>query len=318
MRSFVIIACVVGAVPTSVASHSVLLRSDGRIETSNDRNDNYFRDDLSTKPEDKGPVTLVLFNGNADYNQLFDCWVKRFQSYSSSKALHVVTLDKEALTHANSYSETEHEVVVDESMLALKQSVSFVGDRLDSASHASWPSNAYQRVIWKSIEDRLKSGYSEVLHSDIDAFYMQDPWKMLHDANITDADLVASSSGCFPEDVCKTWKKTIVANPGFMMFRNTPEMLKVLAHLNEVWDKGEVPEDPHEFSDQFMLNRYLAGLGCTWSENKPGGFLRGVCGGLKMAFLPQEMVSQGHIASYISHGRQGPPAALCAASVQKS
>lgn len=292
-------------------------------------------------------VTMVLLD--RWYLGLFNCWATRFFKFSSKRELHLVALDSKAANHTRAWQAAHPDLPVKlfvaprpvkgkkrpGPMLKAAEYIKRLKQKgpntlrwkrsnrtwqkapkprylrqLTGQRHATvWPSDLYQREIWRSLRQRLGSGYKDVLHVDLDAWYMADPWPVLDSKRYSPFDLVASiddKQHCYPADVCKTWHNNFgVINIGFTLFRNTPATRAVVDHLDGVWARGEAPREPHNFSDQFMLNRHIASLGCHWGPKSPD-FAQGYCGDVAMALLSTDYVNRKYPGTLIAHGKNGP------------
>lgn len=246
---------------------------------------------------DKPSVTMVLLD--QEYLDFFPCWVDLFVRHSSNPNLHVVALDATATKGVSAWAEEHPHIPLRVSTVFSDQGKEPTSVRMlaeTSWNESSiWPSNQYQEEIWKSLLQRMEEGYKEVLHADLDVWFRSDPWKWFDSDGTRGLDIVASMDGCYPEDVCETWNNHLgVINVGFTLFRNTPGVRKILAHLHSVWEMGEAPSEPHNMSDQFMLNRHLASLGCTWEDTVMPPHVEamsyGNCGDVAFGLMSKDLI----------------------------
>lgn len=261
---------------------------------------------------DKPSVTMVLLDQR--YLDFFPCWIDLFLRHSSNWNLHVVALDANATKGIMAWAEEHPDVPLQVSTAFPNEVTEPTSARLlaewSSFESSSWPSEHYQEEIWNSLLQRMEEGYKEVLHADLDVWFRSDPWKWFDSDGTRGLDIVASIDGlmhCYPEDVCKTWHSHFgVINIGFTLFRNTPAIRKVLAHLHSLWEEGRVPSDQHDKSDQFMLNRHLASLGCTWEGKRIPRHIEalkyGHCGDVALGLMTEELVGRT-LGSLALHSR---------------
>lgn len=275
---------------------------------------------LATPSAHAAGVTLTIFDGH--YAQLFPCWIDLLRKSGSTRAVDVVTLDQSASDFVANW--TLHHPSEASAMLRTVEhrwnSVSPVsapqGKRLLLAQsrsqlwstshhrHQRWPSNHYQRVIWSVIQARLLSG-EDVLHLDLDALPIKDPWELLSGAGademVATADIV--SAGGTPAGQ--------ILDPGVMLLRSRPETLKAVNTIVDLWDRGLQPSKRHDFSDMHMLNAYVARQGCQWSQLQEGR-VHGKCGQLQALVIAKGIQRGSHCGDleecrrrelYVLHGR---------------
>lgn len=156
----------------------------------------------------------------------------------------------------------------------------------------AWPSGEYERTFPKEVLRMLEEG-KDVLHSDVDAVWNQDPTPFL--AAYPDADLVGSMDWNMPLEVEKLWG--FILNTGFLLVRSTPGSKALMKDI-QVGSKLSFL-DRIGGNEQMLLNRRLALKGCSWKRVDGGPVEReqlrhtdsdvvGQCGDLKVVALSYE------------------------------
>merc|ERR1719440_1558886 len=95
-----------------------------------------------------------------------------------------------------------------------------------SSTSTRFPSPWYHRCFWTALEKRLSAGNS-VLHSDLDAFLVGDPWPYLNAGNSMKVDIQSH----FQDDRAPGTSWELTLNPGFMLFRNTPALVSAVGEI---------------------------------------------------------------------------------------
>lgn len=262
----------------------------------------------------RNATTMVLFDGN--YNKLFDCWSRLFldAAGASNPSLLAVPLDDLARIHVDLWGQRHPDILVHRDVEvpradskgrpigeAPAETRLWAAGRANyglKASRSSWPSSVYSKEFWVAMKKSLDAGV-DVLHADLDAFIVDDPWRLFTLEHVADADLVGSTDNQ-PLDVSREWGFTL--NPGFMLFRATPHVRELVDYMidkwenDRFWEVGNWGAERHDCNEQYLMNRYLSKLGCEWEDRRhekvrTARYL-GHCGGLRVAVLPEERVSR--------------------------
>merc|ERR1719161_3489437 len=246
----------------------------------------------------------------------FNCWAERFAKHGKKMPLHVVGLDNAAAQYLKNWTSAHPDVTVkvDNSFakfmpkeVTVDKAHGTLSFRKRSNAEAEFPSEFYSKTYWKAMEKTLAAGHPEVLHADLDTYYEKDPWELLDHEDFAGYDLVASPQQCHLDfkfdqrraDICTGMNSTIMVNTGFVLFRNTPQMMEVMKHFTTAWEKDvKSSKDDRvgstfQNNEQFMLNDYLSKQGCQWQRPRYHGLLRGTCGNLKVAFLKKTAIQRG-------------------------
>mmetsp|Transcript_89153 Transcript_89153/g.260635 ORF Transcript_89153/g.260635 Transcript_89153/m.260635 type:complete len:310 (+) Transcript_89153:54-983(+) len=227
------------------------------------------------------PVTVVLVDQN--YEQLWPCWAQTMADVNRELPLSIVPMDSTSAQFVKSWILTHPgvlDVTLDESYLVS------AAQKGSSLHKGRWPPDVYSRIIWQAIQARLHEGHEAVLHSDLDALVMRDPWEML--ANAGDEDIVIAADS-YPSGYPHG-----AFNTGFALYRNTTGARQLVDGLVKIWDAGTQPKDKHQLNDQWMFTDFLNNLTCTAGESRrwpvTNGFHRGACGPVKLAVFTTQVL----------------------------
>ncbi len=128
--------------------------------------------------------------------------------------------------------------------------------------HVPWSGNLSElwRLRLRVIRELLAAGFN-VIHSDADAVWKQDPISIVDDI---DADIVASQGTVWPRTTLAAWGHVLCF--GFIGFRATPATLNVIDRLVAAAEDPEI-----RFDDQKALNELLTEIGMEW-DAPDGGY----------------------------------------------
>eukprot|EP00440_Ansanella_granifera_P018034 gb/GFBE01019588.1/.p1 GENE.gb/GFBE01019588.1/~~gb/GFBE01019588.1/.p1 ORF type:complete len:292 (+),score=72.67 gb/GFBE01019588.1/:1-876(+) len=227
----------------------------------------------------KPPVTIVSFD--KDYKDLWQCWANHMNDANNEKEVIAVALDDEAI---ETVSKWKHGGL----RLSVNLNTKFAPKK-DAMMFSAWPTCFYSMVYFQSIRDALLDGHEAVLKTDLDAIPLRDPWEMM--ANASDADIITKS-----EDYPGGYNGGAF-NTGFMLYRNTPEVIKLLDDIIAFWASGKVPKDGG-CNDQFQMTEFINKRGCSnfglhHHVAPEKGYWRGKCGNIKVAAFAENQVKTG-------------------------
>ncbi|CAM9926050.1 unnamed protein product, partial [Scytosiphon promiscuus] len=135
------------------------------------------------------------------------------------------------------------------------------------------------RHIWKLrvhvLSCLVRVGRVDVIMSDADALWVNDPTPELSWLDIRDSDVVASR-GTFPRLLGEEWGSTICM--GFVLFRarNVVGMAAFLSAMEELVKKTG--------DDQVSINTAAANLGITWEKSSDMRYTESTSGAVGSAF----------------------------------
>eukprot|EP00929_Paragymnodinium_shiwhaense_P042135 TRINITY_DN21855_c0_g1_i1.p1 TRINITY_DN21855_c0_g1~~TRINITY_DN21855_c0_g1_i1.p1 ORF type:complete len:542 (+),score=96.01 TRINITY_DN21855_c0_g1_i1:225-1850(+) len=126
----------------------------------------------------------------------------------------------------------------------------------DVESDMAMPGPWYDRCFWKHLLSRLERGLT-VLHSDLDAFFVGDPWPYLNAQELLKTDVLAHSDQWPPK--ATNWGFAL--NTGFMMFRNTLSMINLVRELHVETFNVSMPNHT-----QFLFSHRLSSFDCKFNR----------------------------------------------------
>jgi hypothetical protein len=302
-------------------------------------------------------TTMVMLDYN--YRHLFKCWAKLFAMHSSIKTLDVVALDHWVTDYVKDWQKsnaelsitldtcipkkgsvamrwqppTEHEAVTSlvSSGPSGNGSLPLRGFDADGPAH-TYPGPWYSKCFFEGLLLRLNKGIN-VVHSDLDAFHVGDPWPYYVAPANRNYDLMSGSEN-WPADASIHGE---VLNPGHMLFRNSASVKRILAELIQ---ENDVELSTHGFvwNEQATLGKHLRKQngGCgKWDKSNTSKMLPGTtikawevvlsghCGDVNLSVgivplnrepcgLPEKCAAKGIV---IVHGRHLVMEQLCNATV---
>ncbi|MFN3231868.1 MAG: putative nucleotide-diphospho-sugar transferase [Alphaproteobacteria bacterium] len=172
----------------------------------------------------------VVTSVNGPYLRLLDIWLRQAAPFLHEPLL-VCCTDDEAFVACSDDPRVEAVRPPDRS-----------GAGIDR--HAFW------HIRFSFLKDRLEQG-EDILHTDLDAFWLHDPQPLLEDQ---DADIVFSREFGIPRDIGEQWGFTLCC--GFFLARSTPA-------VKNLFDRWE-PLIRERLSDQIAFNVLLHQLGADW------------------------------------------------------
>lgn len=224
---------------------------------------------LARENEANGPVVftlmsdprLLMYDQVKSLYQVFDCWFNQFLKVSSSGDVDVLTLDDATHDYMNTWVSAHPDAKgrilhrQPEQRETNLQSVNRAYHRVD------WAGKDYMLQIFPGIQKHLLSG-RQVLHSDLDAVWVRDPWPTLNQIlkEHPDVDIIGSTM-YGPE---ANGKPDI--NIGFTLFMPTKNTLGAIEDLTRIGEQGKVVRRMmgHLPGDQDSLIHRI-GV-CTWRK----------------------------------------------------
>eukprot|EP01035_Chromulina_nebulosa_P029911 gene29911-39701_t len=123
----------------------------------------------------------------------------------------------------------------------------------------------YAMSVWLARLDfmiSLLASGSDILLSDVDAIWLQNPMKtLLRVAN--DSDIVAGK-GWYPIELHRLWGSTLCL--GFAYFKSSAFTIALLKEVSQLMKDEQL--DPDRVDDQYSVNRVLHSWGVSWNKGE--------------------------------------------------
>eukprot|EP01036_Dinobryon_divergens_P024313 gene24313-32750_t len=123
----------------------------------------------------------------------------------------------------------------------------------------------YAMSVWLARVDfmiSLLASGSDILLSDVDAIWLQNPMKtLLRVAN--DSDIVAGK-GWYPIELHRLWGSTLCL--GFAYFKSSAFTIALLKEVSQLMKDEQL--DPDRVDDQYSVNRVLHSWGVSWNKGE--------------------------------------------------
>ena len=210
---------------------------------------------------------------NRPYIRLLDLWLAQSRPYMPSTP-HIICMDQAAVAHCDDRGDVITIKASDERMTTR--------DR-----HSFW----LHRL--RTVKQMLDQG-REVLHSDLDAFWLASPIPLLQSIQ---ADLVFSIDMGIPKNILDAWGFVLCS--GFFLARPTPATQKLFS----LWEK----DTERIGGDQIALNRLLFDASPDWQradEIAPGTKrTQLIIGGQQLTIV---VLPLSKITRVVPFGLQGP------------
>lgn len=234
-------------------------------------------------------TTLVLFDGT--FEPVFRCWAAHLLRSVSRSPLAAVCLDADACGGADAWFHAwgsqlpagSRRIGVGD-LVENSQGVSLLAGDFSPRSYSAWFFTAVQKI--------LAQRGAGVLHSDLDAMWIENPDTLLEHAvhRYPSADIVSQvRRGGLTRQAEKAWGFEL--NAGFILFQSTGPVLRM-------FEQELVPQMGREGPEQKVLNEHLLRRGCRWSADAEG-FHVGTCGDMQVIGLPEQDV--GYPGRFVSH-----------------
>eukprot|EP00929_Paragymnodinium_shiwhaense_P040842 TRINITY_DN21260_c0_g1_i3.p1 TRINITY_DN21260_c0_g1~~TRINITY_DN21260_c0_g1_i3.p1 ORF type:complete len:389 (+),score=77.96 TRINITY_DN21260_c0_g1_i3:124-1290(+) len=225
-------------------------------------------------------TALVIFDYH--YKYLLPCWGKHYLQASSIKTIDIVALDPDAKKYAQDWAAAHSGATINVDACIPEKGdpmekyqppqpsgdLSKVRKNLYGVEGAgeddekentgnAMPGPWYDKCYWKALNERLDRGIA-VLHSDLDAFIIGDPWPFLNAENTANVD-IQSHVDPWPPDATH-WG--FAMNTGFMFFRPSPVLKTVVRDVRAQADSQSTPPHTQGLFSSFVSSQY----GCTFKD----------------------------------------------------
>lgn len=190
-------------------------------------------------------------SGTSSWPKINSCWIGNFLKHDSFKTLEVYALDDEAVQNAkdaaaehngedrvkitripDSDSGNARETL--DSRHTPQKSLERIHERTEVEEEESFeqPTKRYMVQFFNIIMDHLMTG-KDVLHSDSDSMWVNDPWPILKETlkQNPDSDLIAAPG--FAVNYKHFGHNPLLLDTGFMYLKSSPRTINMISKLRE-------------------------------------------------------------------------------------
>lgn len=198
----------------------------------------------------KPPLIVTFIDG--DFVHLFLNWFAHVKSVcvECEAYLRVICMDEVSKIYLQQFS-----------ISCIYKSI--VGNSVSKISPRLRVGRKYAMNVWLTRVDfmiSLLANGSDILLSDVDAIWLQNPMKTLL-CVVNDSDIVAGK-GWYPIELHRLWGSTLCL--GFAYFKSSAFTIALLKEASQLMREEQL--DPNRVDDQYSINRVLHSWGVSWNK----------------------------------------------------